>query len=455
MDQGYHTGLRRAPRADVQVVSGCVDNHSLVKGVRACSFASPKAGRSASLPGAFREHASQRESSVQWSSVSGHGDDTLAMPSSSEDVSAEPLYWHTNQPAIRRYVASGPRVESRLPAFWNYAGHYIAEAEPVDAAYMRPGFMDSQRGWPPTSLAPSDSASMRYWSTYQFGAQMGVVAPRWSAPVMASSLPQAGVPQRLVSAAGASSRPDGMPTTAWPGTLPGMSAWPATNAACPTVPHPAYWPMAPAQTGAQQASANAQQSGEGPRFVGTQATTATQSVALETETPASEVTQHSKKKSGRMAYVRFTEEEERLLLEGVALYGIGNWKAILSRMHGFHPKRTPMNLKDKFRNMLRARMRQSAGGRMRPNIAPLLIASTCGTDVVAAAQKRRKPSIRKTTLQSDIERIEESVLDGDSSVHAELARWIAQIKANSSSTWPSKGQPAVDASPDPCLNSCS
>lgn len=47
-----------------------------------------------------------------------------------------------------------------------------------------------------------------------------------------------------------------------------------------------------------------------------------------------------------------------MLLDGVKQYGAGNWKCIL-RSYSFHTKRTAVDLKDKYRNILRARERKN------------------------------------------------------------------------------------------------
>lgn len=65
------------------------------------------------------------------------------------------------------------------------------------------------------------------------------------------------------------------------------------------------------------------------------------------------------KRGRRESYTRFTAEEEHMLLDGVAVYGAGNWKKILNSYH-FHWKRTAVDLKDKYRNMTRARIRRAA-----------------------------------------------------------------------------------------------
>lgn len=46
-----------------------------------------------------------------------------------------------------------------------------------------------------------------------------------------------------------------------------------------------------------------------------------------------------------------------MLLDGVRRYGAGNWENILCSYH-FHLKRTAVDLKDKYRNILRTQQRQ-------------------------------------------------------------------------------------------------
>ena len=49
---------------------------------------------------------------------------------------------------------------------------------------------------------------------------------------------------------------------------------------------------------------------------------------------------------------RWTLEEDELLREGVAKWGLGQWSLIRTRMGILH--RTPMDCKDRWRNLLRA-----------------------------------------------------------------------------------------------------
>jgi Myb-like DNA-binding domain len=76
----------------------------------------------------------------------------------------------------------------------------------------------------------------------------------------------------------------------------------------------------------------------------------------------------ARSRSGRRdGYTRFTSEEEALLVEGVRVYGVGNWKLILASSgkgpgSRFHPRRTPVDLKDKWRNLSRARQRKVSVG---------------------------------------------------------------------------------------------
>ncbi len=64
----------------------------------------------------------------------------------------------------------------------------------------------------------------------------------------------------------------------------------------------------------------------------------------------------SRRKGRRESYTRFSPSEQQNLLDGVARYGAGNWKKILSS-YSFHSKRTAVDLKDKYRNILRAQER--------------------------------------------------------------------------------------------------
>lgn len=48
-----------------------------------------------------------------------------------------------------------------------------------------------------------------------------------------------------------------------------------------------------------------------------------------------------------------------MLLGGVRTFGPGSWKKILARFP-FHEKRTSVDLKDKYRNIMRARARRAA-----------------------------------------------------------------------------------------------
>lgn len=61
--------------------------------------------------------------------------------------------------------------------------------------------------------------------------------------------------------------------------------------------------------------------------------------------------------SRRQSYTRFSPEEEKFLTDGVKKYGAGNWKKILCH-YKFHWKRTPVDLKDKYRNMMKMRLKR-------------------------------------------------------------------------------------------------
>lgn len=74
----------------------------------------------------------------------------------------------------------------------------------------------------------------------------------------------------------------------------------------------------------------------------------------------------SKSKAGRQKgrrewYLRFSECEQSMLLDGVKRFGAGSWKKILCT-YEFHWKRTAVDLKDKYRNILKARDRQKKVG---------------------------------------------------------------------------------------------
>lgn len=62
--------------------------------------------------------------------------------------------------------------------------------------------------------------------------------------------------------------------------------------------------------------------------------------------------------SRREGYTRFSRAEEAALSAGVLEYGAGSWKKILGAYPDFHPKRTPVCLKDKWRNLTKARLRR-------------------------------------------------------------------------------------------------
>lgn len=61
----------------------------------------------------------------------------------------------------------------------------------------------------------------------------------------------------------------------------------------------------------------------------------------------------------RTSYLRFTQEEENMLEDGVRVFGSGNWKRIL-HSYRFHPKRSPVDLKDKWRNLNRSKAKKAA-----------------------------------------------------------------------------------------------
>lgn len=64
----------------------------------------------------------------------------------------------------------------------------------------------------------------------------------------------------------------------------------------------------------------------------------------------------SSKKSYRDNYLRFEPWEEENLIRGVEKFGVGKWTSILKNF-SFHKKRSAIDLKDKYRNMVRAKRR--------------------------------------------------------------------------------------------------
>lgn len=74
----------------------------------------------------------------------------------------------------------------------------------------------------------------------------------------------------------------------------------------------------------------------------------------------------------RESYTRFTAEEEMMLMEGVRRFGAGNWKKILNS-YQFHWKRTAVDLKDKYRNVMRAKARKGEGGGGRTETLPTIV----------------------------------------------------------------------------------
>ncbi|KAK4538710.1 hypothetical protein CDCA_CDCA19G4735 [Cyanidium caldarium] len=184
----------------------------------------------------------------------------------------------------------------------------------------------------------------------------------------------------------------GMPGASWPyPTYPHPGYWmvgapPPPALACPPHPHPTA--RTDSSSGEWTTTRVASDAGR-PRLSRTSSTTDTWRADGDARASRGAMDKSPPRRS-RSNYVRFTECEERLLLEGVALYGIGHWKRILHNMDGFHPKRTPMNLKDKFRNILRARMRQAEASGSPANTASLsAVSAASGTDTSAAAKRRK------------------------------------------------------------------
>jgi len=60
-------------------------------------------------------------------------------------------------------------------------------------------------------------------------------------------------------------------------------------------------------------------------------------------------------KSKKKARVPFTAAEEQNLRDGVGKYKVGSW-AIILKNYDFHPSRTGMALRDKWRNMIKLQL---------------------------------------------------------------------------------------------------
>lgn len=75
--------------------------------------------------------------------------------------------------------------------------------------------------------------------------------------------------------------------------------------------------------------------------------------------------QKGKRRMGRReCYTRFSRQEHEMLVDGIRKFGVGNWKRILCA-YEFHEKRTAVDLKDKYRNILRAEERERSCGARR------------------------------------------------------------------------------------------
>eukprot|EP00171_Calliarthron_tuberculosum_P019358 IDg19358t1 len=69
----------------------------------------------------------------------------------------------------------------------------------------------------------------------------------------------------------------------------------------------------------------------------------------------------------RRKALHWKSEEIKALLEGVRLHGVGKWAVILHSSSLFDPVRTPVDLKDKWRNLLRSK-----------NDSEIHVAKSCG-----------------------------------------------------------------------------
>mmetsp|Transcript_6518 Transcript_6518/g.19788 ORF Transcript_6518/g.19788 Transcript_6518/m.19788 type:complete len:269 (-) Transcript_6518:5-811(-) len=112
------------------------------------------------------------------------------------------------------------------------------------------------------------------------------------------------------------------------------------------------------------------------------------------------------RRSRRQDYTRFSADEERYLLEGIEHFGAGNWKKILTS-YDFHWKRTPVDLKDKHRNMMKMRMRQkrklerlSEQGGHESDVSNNCLRSDDNGQIKRSHQRSRKGSETQTSIQS-------------------------------------------------------
>lgn len=111
------------------------------------------------------------------------------------------------------------------------------------------------------------------------------------------------------------------------------------------------------------------------------------------------VARSSRRKTRREFYTRFSAAEQAMLLDGVRIFGPGRWKKILSS-YDFHHKRTAVDLKDKYRNVLRAQER--ARNNAASASLPLPLAPIPGRDGRYPNESDRKqkmspPSLMKLT----------------------------------------------------------
>lgn len=105
-------------------------------------------------------------------------------------------------------------------------------------------------------------------------------------------------------------------------------------------------------------------------------------------------------RSGRRAeYTRFTDAEQHNLLLGVARFGAGNWKRILAA-YKFNPKRTAVDLKDKYRNILRAEDRLRAAKAASTSTAPHAPATPASSNANGTGPPRRPSGMSVSALLS-------------------------------------------------------
>jgi Myb-like DNA-binding domain len=87
----------------------------------------------------------------------------------------------------------------------------------------------------------------------------------------------------------------------------------------------------------------------------------------------------------RVGYTRFSDPEHMMLFAGVRRFGAGKWKLILAA-YPFNARRSPVDLKDKWRNVLKKEKRRSRGGEQQLHTELLLfVEKNAEQDAVHAA----------------------------------------------------------------------